>query len=67
MSGLKADEALFAPTWDVWCESYDGNFDTFVFGAYEDFDDYVLFDAEGVEGEFNCERSDDDDWTSPVS
>ena len=54
------DEALFAPTWDVWCESYDGDFDTFVFGAYEDFDDYVLFDAEG-EGEFNCERSDDDE------
>ena len=52
------DEALFAPSWDVWWSDYEyaesqgfNNFTVGV-GAFEDFDDHVLlgYEDEGVVG-----------------
>ena len=49
------DEALFAPSWDVWWSDYaeSQGFDDFVVGAFEDFDDHVMlgYEDESVSGD----------------
>ena len=58
------DEALFAPTWDVWWSDYaeSQGFDDFVVGAFEDFDDHVMlgYEDESV-GESDVTWSGDDE------
>ena len=48
------DEALFAPSWDVWwSDDRVPGFDDFVVGAFEDFDDHVTlgYEDESVGGD----------------
>jgi hypothetical protein len=48
------DEALFAPSWDVWWSDPESQvFDDFVVGAFEDFDDHMMlgYEDEGISGD----------------